>query len=72
MTDAIVTIARARSVERENARLLDDIATLQRALDRKTDECLRWQNLARPLLTNAEGEAGTRAMVDLELRGDVW
>jgi uncharacterized coiled-coil protein SlyX len=45
---------------------------LEAALDRKVAECLRWQQQARPLLTEAEDEAGTSAMVELERRGDVW
>ena len=69
---------RHKQDKRENAalgrivQLEQDVAALQRALDRKVSECLRWQHQARPLLTEAEDEAGTRAMVDLELRGDVW
>jgi hypothetical protein len=69
---------RHKQDKRENAalgrivQLEQDVAALQRALDRKVSECLRWQQQARPLLTEAEDEAGTRAMVDLELRGDVW
>jgi septal ring factor EnvC (AmiA/AmiB activator) len=54
------------------AQLEQDVAALEAALDRKVSECLRWQQQARPLLTEAEDEAGTRAMVDLELRGNVW
>lgn len=69
---------RHKQDRRENAalgrivQLEQDVAALQRALDRKTDECLRWQQQARPLLTEAQDDAGTRAMVDLELRGQVW
>ena len=49
-----------------------DAQKLEAALDRKTDECLRWQQQARPLLTEAEDESGTSAMVELERRGNVW
>ena len=69
---------RHKQDKRENAalgrivQLEQDVAALQRALDRKVAECLRWQQQARPLLTEAEDEAGTSAMVELELRGDVW
>jgi uncharacterized coiled-coil protein SlyX len=64
---ATITKLRAHGMKQRQ-----DIGRLSRALDRKTDECLRWQQQARPLLTEAEDDAGTRAMVELELRGDVW
>lgn len=43
-----------------------DIGRLSKALDRKTDECLRWQRAARPLLTDEEDDAGTEAMRQIE------
>ena len=66
---------RHKQDKRENAalskivQLEQDVAALERALERKVAECLRWQNLARPLLTDEEDAAGTQAMREIELRG---
>jgi len=60
--------------KRENAalgkivQLEQDVAALERALERKVAECLRWQNLARPLLTEEEDDAGTKAMHTIEYK----
>lgn len=68
---------RHKQDKRENAalgkivQLEQDVAALERALERKTDECLRWMQQARPLLTEAEDEAGTARMAELELRGPI-
>ena len=52
--------------------LEQDVAALEAANARLVDETIALRAAARPLLTEAEDEAGTRAMVELELRGDVW
>ncbi len=70
------TITALRQQVQERGRIIKkqdgEKQKLEAALDRKTDECLRWQQQARPILTEAEDEAGTSAMVELELRGNVW
>lgn len=69
---------RHKQDKRENAalgriaQLEQDVAALEAANARLVDETIALRDAARPLLTDAEDEAGTRAMVDLELRGDVW
>ena len=70
------TITALRQQVQERGRIIKkqdgEKRKLDAALDRKVAECLRWQQQARPLLTEAEDEAGTSAMVELELRGYVW
>jgi len=61
---ATITKLRAHGMKQRQ-----DIGRLSKALDRKTDECLRWQQQARPLLTDEEDEAGTRAMQEIEQKG---
>lgn len=51
--------------------LQQDIAALEAANERLVDELLQLRAEARPLLTEAEDEEGTKAMADLELRGRV-
>ena len=69
---------RHKQDKRENAalskvvQLEQDVAALERANARLVDETIALRAAARPLLTDAEDDAGTRAMADLELRGQVW
>lgn len=69
---------RHKQDKRENAalskivQLEQDVAALERANARLVEETIALRAAARPLLTDAEDEAGTRAMVDLEMRGQVW
>ena len=69
---------RHKQDKRENAalskivQLEQDVAALKRANERLVEEAIALRAEARPLLTDEEDEAGTRAMVDLELKGDVW
>lgn len=48
-----------------------DIQLLQRAINRKTAECLAAQAAARPLLTDREDDEGTARMASHEVRGVV-
>ena len=69
---------RHKQDKRENAalskivQLEQDVAALEKANARLVEETIALRAAARPLLTEAEDEAGTRAMVDLEMRGQVW
>jgi hypothetical protein len=69
---------RHKQDKRENAalgriaQLEQDVAALKAANARLVDETIALRAAARPLLTEAEDEAGTSAMVELELRRDVW
>lgn len=51
--------------------LQQDIAALEAANERLVSELLQLRAEARPLLTEAEDEAGTKAMAELELRGTI-
>ena len=61
-----------KRMQQEIDRHLDDLAAMERANARLVEETIALRAAARPLLTDAEDEAGTRAMVDLEMRGQVW
>lgn len=68
---------RHKQDKRENAalgkivQLEQDVAALERANIRLVDETLKLRDVARPLLTDAEDDAGTAAMREIELRGQV-
>ena len=68
---------RHRQDKRENAalgkivQLEQDVAALERANARLVQETIALRAAARPLLTEQEDEAGTRAMREIELRGSI-
>lgn len=68
---------RHKQDERENAalgriaQLEQDVAALEAANARLVDETIALRAAARPLLTDEEDEAGTKAMAELELRGPI-
>ena len=63
--------------KRENAalgrivQLEQDVAALEAANARLVDETIALRAAARPLLTDEEDDAGTEAMLKLELRGRI-
>jgi cell division protein FtsB len=69
---------RHKQDKRENAalsrivQLEQDVAALEAANARLVDETIALRAAARPLLTDEEDDAGTKAMMELELRGQVW
>ncbi|NBT33854.1 MAG: hypothetical protein EBT13_18650 [Rhodobacteraceae bacterium] len=54
------------------AELQQDVAALEAANDRLVNDLLKARAAARPLLTEAEDEAGTKRMTEIELRGQIW
>ena len=68
---------RHKQDKRENAalskivQLEQDVAALEKANARLVEETIALRAAARPLLTEAEDEAGTRAMAAIELRGRI-
>jgi len=68
---------RHRQDKRENkalgriAQLEQDVAALEAANARLVEKIVELRAAARPLLTEEEDEAGTKAMAELELRGIV-
>lgn len=68
---------RHKQDKRENAalskivQLEQDVAALEKANARLVEETIALRAAARPLLTEAEDEAGTRAMTEIELRGRI-
>ena len=69
---------RHKQDKRENAalskivQLEQDVAALKKANARLVEEAIALRAAARPLLTDSEDDAGTAAMAELELRGQVW
>jgi uncharacterized coiled-coil protein SlyX len=61
-------IERGRIIKRQDGQL----QAMEKANARLVDETIALRAAARPLLTEAEDEAGTSAMVELERRGGVW
>lgn len=51
--------------------LQQDIAALEAANERLVSELLQLRAEARPLLTDAEDDEGTKRMTELELRGTI-
>ena len=68
---------RHKQDKRENAarakivQLEQDVAALEAANARLVEETIALRAEARPLLTEAEDEAGTKRMAELELRGPI-
>jgi cell division protein FtsB len=69
---------RHKQDKRENAalgrivQLEQDVAALEAANARLVEKIVELRAAARPLLTDEEDDAGTKAMMELELRGQVW
>lgn len=61
----------AKDAKGRDARHAREIAALQAAIDRLVVDNLRLRAEARPLLTEAEDEAGTKSMEEIELRGQI-